>query len=269
MKELQQNKSNFMEVHDMRIIDLSSTISPSPEGTPEFLKTEIVYHDHAEGAAQVKALLQLPANLLRDGEGWATETITKLGTHDSTHVDAPWHYNSTIDGKKAQTIDELPLEWFFGDGVKLDMTWKGEGDAVTVEDIEKELERIGYKIKPMDIVLIQTGRDIFYNDPGYIFKGCGVTASSTKWLYEKGIRVMGIDGWGWDSPLNMQAQEAIDKQEEGIFWAAHQVNIPYCHIERLVNLGPLPPFGFKIACFPLKIKGGSAGPARVVAIMEE
>jgi len=253
----------------MRIIDLSSTISPSPEGTPEFLKTEIVYHDHAEGAAQVKALLQLPANLLRDGEGWATETITKLGTHDSTHVDAPWHYNSTIDGKKAQTIDELPLEWFFGDGVKLDMTWKGEGDAVTVEDIEKELERIGYKIKPMDIVLIQTGRDIFYNDPGYIFKGCGVTASSTKWLYEKGIRVMGIDGWGWDSPLNMQAQEAIDKQEEGIFWAAHQVNIPYCHIERLVNLGPLPPFGFKIACFPLKIKGGSAGPARVVAIMEE
>jgi len=149
------------------------------------------------------------------------------------------------------------------------MTWKGEGDAVTVEDIEKELERIGYKIKPMDIVLIQTGRDIFYNDPGYIFKGCGVTASSTKWLYEKGIRVMGIDGWGWDSPLNMQAQEAIDKQEEGIFWAAHQVNIPYCHIERLVNLGPLPPFGFKIACFPLKIKGGSAGPARVVAIMEE
>ncbi len=253
----------------MRIIDLSSTISPSPEGTPEFLKTEIVYHDHAEGAAQVKALLQLPANLLRDGEGWATETITKLGTHDSTHVDAPWHYNSTIDGKRAQTIDELPLEWFFGDGVKLDMTWKGEGDAVTVEDIEKELERIGYKIKPMDIVLIQTGRDIFYNDPGYIFKGCGVTASSTKWLYEKGIRVMGIDGWGWDSPLNMQAQEAIDKQEEGIFWAAHQVNIPYCHIERLVNLGPLPPFGFKIACFPLKIKGGSAGPARVVAIMEE
>jgi len=217
----------------------------------------------------VKALLQLPANLLRDGEGWATETITKLGTHDSTHVDAPWHYNSTIDGKRAQTIDELPLEWFFGDGVKLDMTWKGEGDAVTVEDIEKELERIGYKIKPMDIVLIQTGRDIFYNDPGYIFKGCGVTASSTKWLYEKGIRVMGIDGWGWDSPLNMQAQEAIDKQEEGIFWAAHQVNIPYCHIERLVNLGPLPPFGFKIACFPLKIKGGSAGPARVVAIMEE
>jgi len=204
----------------------------------------------------VKALLQLPANLLRDGEGWATETITKLGTHDSTHVDAPWHYNSTIDGKRAQTIDELPLEWFFGDGVKLDMTWKGEGDAVTVEDIEKELERIGYKIKPMDIVLIQTGRDIFYNDPGYIFKGCGVTASSTKWLYEKGIRVMGIDGWGWDSPLNMQAQEAIDKQEEGIFWAAHQVNIPYCHIERLVNLGAAPAVRFQDSLFSSEDQGG-------------
>jgi kynurenine formamidase len=258
-----------MEEHIMRVIDLSSTIAPSPEGTLEFLKTEIIYHSHAEGAAQAEALLQLPAKLLRDGEGWTAETITRLGTHDSTHVDAPWHYNSTVQGKKAQTIDELPLEWFFGDGVKLDMTWKGEGDAVSAEDMEKELERIGYELKPMDIVLIQTGRDIFYNDPYYIFKGCGVTANATGWLYEKGIHVMGIDAWGWDSPLNLQAQEALEKQEAGIFWAAHQAGIPYCHIERLVNLGPLPPFGFKVACFPLKIKGGSAGPARVVAILEE
>jgi kynurenine formamidase len=252
----------------MPIIDLSTTIAQSPEGTLEFLKTEITYHGHAEGAAQAKGLLQLPAHLLHNGEGWATETITRLGTHDSTHVDAPWHYNSTIQGEQAPTIDELPLEWFFGDGVKLDMTEKGDGDAVTVEDMEKELDRIGYEIKPMDIVLIQTGRDIFYNDPDYIFRGCGVTADATRWLYEKGIRVMGIDAWGWDSPLNLQAAEALEKQEEGIFWAAHQAGIPYCHIERLVNLGPLPPFGFKVACFPLKIKGGSAGPARVVAILE-
>ncbi|MEA3470231.1 MAG: cyclase family protein [Thermodesulfobacteriota bacterium] len=253
----------------MRIIDLSTTIAQSPEGTLEFLKTEITYHGHADGAAQAEELLQLPAHLLHNSEGWATETITRLGTHDSTHVDAPWHYNSTIQGEKAATIDDLPLEWFFGDGVKLDMTGKGDGDAVTVEDIKKELERIGYELKPMDIALIQTGRDIFYNDPDYIFKGCGVTADATRWFYENGIRVMGIDAWGWDSPLNMQAQEALEKQEPGIFWAAHQAGIPYCHIERLVNLGPVPPFGFKVACFPLKIKGGSAGPARVVAILED
>ncbi len=253
----------------MPIIDLSAPIAPSPEGTPPFLKTEIEYNDHAAGAAQAQAILQTPPHLFRNSEGWATETITRLGTHDSTHVDAPWHYNSQIQGQRAQTIDELPLEWFFNDGVVLDMSRKADGDAVTTADIEAELERIGYTLKPLDIVLIRTGRDAFYNAPDYIFKGCGVSVEATRWLYEKGVRVMGIDAWGWDAPLNLQAAEALKAQQPGILWAAHQVDLPYAQIERLVNLESLPPFGFKVACFPLKIKGGSAGPARVVAILPE
>ena len=54
-----------------------------------------------------------------------------------------------------------------------------------------------------------------------------------------------------------------------IFWAAHYVGIDreYCQIERLANLGALPPFGFKVCAFPLKVVGGSAGPARVVALV--
>jgi kynurenine formamidase len=68
----------------------------------------------------------------------------------------------------------------------------------------------------------------------------------------------------------MQAQKAMAAGgKPGIFWAAHQVDLPYAQIERLVNLGSLPPHGFKVACFPLKIKGGSAGPARVVAMLDE
>ena len=85
----------------MRIVDLSAPIEPSPPETPEALRTDIEYSDHAEGAAQIEALLGVPARLLRDGEGWATETFTNLGTHNSTHVDAPWHYNSTIAGEPA------------------------------------------------------------------------------------------------------------------------------------------------------------------------
>ncbi len=253
----------------MKIIDLSSTIENSPDATPDFLKIQVDYHSHADGATQVETLLNVPRRLFRNDEGWATETITKLGTHDATHVDAPWHYNSEIGGARAQTIDELPLEWFFGDGVKLDMTHKDEGDPVTVGNIEKELERIKYSIKPMDIVLIYTGRDRFYDQPDYIFKGCGVTAEATRWLFEQGVRVMGIDAWGWDVPLNLQAREAIEKDEKGVFWQAHQVDLPYSHMERLVNLAEVPSTGFKIACFPLKIKDGSAAPARVVAIIDE
>ena len=253
----------------MRVIDLSATIESSPEGTPDFLKTEIAYHSHVDGAESIEALFGVSPELLRRGEGWATDTITHLGTHSSTHVDAPWHYNTLIQGERAITVDELPLEWFFGDGVKLDMTAKAEGDPVTAEDIKKELARVSYTLKPLDIVLVNTGRDIYYGQPDYMFKGCGVTAEATRWLYDQGIRVMGIDAWGWDVPLNLEAQQALEKGEKGVFWAAHQADLSYSHMERLVNVGGLPPYGFKVSCFPLKIKGASAGPARIVAILPE
>ncbi|HQL00710.1 MAG TPA: cyclase family protein [Smithellaceae bacterium] len=250
----------------MRFIDLSATIANTPEGTPEYSKTEIIYSDHAQGAQQARALGIMP-HFFRDGEGWATERITCLETHGTTHVDAPWHYNSRIRGAKAQTIDELPLEWFFGNGIRLDFSHKADGDAVSAADIEKELDRMGYRLQPLDIVLIYTGRDIYQNSPDYFFKGCGVTAEATRLLYDAGIRVTGIDAWGWDRPLHLQAQEVMDTHQTGRFWTAHQAGLPYSHMERLVNLGALPATGFQIACFPLKIARASAAPARVVAIL--
>ncbi len=251
----------------MRVVDLSTLIAPSPEGTPAFERTDIAYLPHAGGAAQAQAILKVPPSVFRHEEGWATEEFTKFGTHNSTHVDAPWHYNSEIDGQRAQTIDELPLEWFFGDGVVLEMRHKADGEALTIADVQNELGRIGHILKPLDIVLVRTGRDEFYGRPDYIFRGCGVTAEATRWLYEQGVRVMGIDAWGWDAPLDKHAQTALAKPQPGIFWAAHQVDLPYAQIERLMNLAALPPFGFKVPCFPLNIKNGSAGPTRAVAIL--
>jgi kynurenine formamidase len=253
----------------MRLVDLSAPIAPSPPETPEPLRTDIAFQDHAAGAAQIEALLGVPKRLLRDEEGWATETFTNFGTHNSTHVDAPWHYNSTIGGERAQAIDELPLDWFFSDGVVLDMTAKADGEAVDVPDVEAELARIGHELKERDIVLVHTGRDAHIADAGYIALGPGVTAAATHWLFDRGVRVMGIDAWGWDAPLHLQAQQALERDEQGVFWAAHQADLPYSQIERLVNLGELPPTGFKVACFPLRIVGGSAAPARVVAILED
>ena len=87
--------------------------------------------------------------------------------------------------------------------------------------------------------------------------GPGVTAEATRWLWERGVRVMGIDAWGWDVPLHMQAHDALERDEPGIFWAAHQADLPYAQIERLVNLSELPPTGFTVACFPLRIEGGA------------
>ena len=251
----------------MRLVDLSAPIRQSPSDTPEILRTEIAFSDHGQGAEQIEALLGVPARLLRDNEGWAMETFLRLGTHNATHVDAPWHYNSRIGGERAQTIDELPLDWFYGPGVVLDMTAKGEGETVDVANVEGELSRIGHELSAGDIVLVRTGRDVHVEEAHYIALGPGVTAEATRWLFDRGVRVMGIDAWGWDGPLHLQAQAALERDEPGIFWAAHQADLPYSQIERLVNLGELPPSGFDVACFPLKIEGASAAPARVVALL--
>jgi kynurenine formamidase len=65
----------------------------------------------------------------------------------------------------------------------------------------------------------------------------------------------------------VQAQEAIERDEPGIFWAAHQCDLAYSQIERLFNLDALPDHGFTVSCFPLRVVGASAGPTRAVAIV--
>lgn len=251
----------------MRIIDLSAPITPSPEGTPDFQRNDVAFFDHRDGAATIEQRYGVPSRLLRAGEGWAVETVT-LGTHNSTHVDAPYHYNSVIQGRPAETIDELPLERFYCPGVVVDFTGKADGDAISAAQMEEALGATGHELRPGDIVLVRSGRDAFYGQADYIDRGPGVTAEATRWLYDRGVRIMGIDAWGWDRPLQTQAAEAIAADAPGIFWQAHQMDLPYSQIERLCNLGALPPTGFTVACFPLRIVGASAAPARVVAILD-
>ena len=133
----------------------------------------------------------------------------------------------------------------------LDFCAREDGDAIDAADVRRRSSaRIGHTLAPLDIVLVRTGRDAFYAELDYIARGPGVTAAATRWLYEQGVRVMGIDAWGWDRPLHLQAQEAIERGEPGIFWAAHQADLPYSQIERLANLGALPSTGFRVSCFP-------------------
>lgn len=252
-----------------RFIDLSAPIEPGPEDAPDVVRVDVEYSPHAEGARQIEAMFGVGPELLRDGEGWAVDAFTLLGTHSSTHVDAPYHYNSTIGGEPARTIDQLPLDWFFRPGFVLDFHEREDGDVITADDVERELERIGHETRERDIALVRTGCDRYLGLLEYMAHGPGVSAEATRWLYERGVRVMGIDAWGWDRPLWMQAEEAKAKGEPGIFWEAHQMDLDYSQIERLANLDQLPPHGFTVACFPLKLVGGSAGPARVVAILDD
>ena len=90
----------------------------------------------------------------------------------------------------------------------IDATGKGDGETVDVADFEAGLEAAGHTLAPLDIVLVRTGRDLFYCELDYIARGPAVTADATHWLFDQGVRVMGIDAWGWDGPLHIQAEAA-------------------------------------------------------------
>src|SRR3954447_6175060 len=152
----------------MRFVDLSAPITASPAELPEPLRTDVEYSGHAEGAAQIAALFGVGPELLRDGEGWATDFFTRLGTHNSTHVDAPWHYNSIVAGERAQTIEELPLEWFLDKGVVLDFHHKEDGAALASGEVQRFLGPIARELRAGDVVLVPTGGDEFLDAPDYM-----------------------------------------------------------------------------------------------------
>jgi len=252
----------------MKLIDLSVPISPR---ICEPLPAKIEYATHEDGALQAATALGLKQEDFPEGKAWATETVT-LNTHAGTHIDAPWHYWPTSEGKQARTIDELPLEWFYSDGVLLDFSAKPPGYEITTDDLIAELKRIEYTLKPLDIVLIRSDADKRLYHEHYAFLHAGVSADATLWLLDQGVKVVGTDGWGWDIPLNLQAEAYKKQPREGILWAAHYVgkDREYCQIEKLANLEKIPkPHGFKVCCFPIKVEMASAGWARPVAIVEE
>ncbi|MEJ2586064.1 MAG: cyclase family protein [Deltaproteobacteria bacterium] len=255
------------------IIDLSIAIEPGLPSDPEMMIPQIDYVDHEAGAVQMEAFFPgLKKAQLPEGLGWAIEMV-RLTTHSGTHLDAPHHYHPFMDkGRKALTIDEVPLEWCFSDGVRLDFSHKADGERITADDVERELDRIGYALKPLDIVLVRTGADAFWGRPEYLVKGAGMTRESTLYLCERGVKVVGIDAWSWDRPLPFLAKEFQETGDPGVIWEAHFAGIErgYCHMEKLANLDKIPvSWGFKVACFPIKIKAASAGWVRPVAIMED
>ncbi|MCB9233601.1 MAG: cyclase family protein [Bacteroidia bacterium] len=254
----------------MKIIDLSKTIQYNP-GDPFFMKVRIKHKAHKKAKWLVR-YLGLPFSLFpKKFMGWADDEIKKMGVHSTTHLDAPWHYAPTSMGKPAKTIDQIPLEWCYGPGIVINMQHKADFDPITSADIISFLEKENVALAPNMIVLIKTGRDKLMGTKEFFTRGTGMTAEATEWLISQGIRVMGIDQWGWDLPLPYLVEQAKKSQNAELFWEAHLVGVDqeYCHMEQLTNLDALPVTGFEVAAFPLKIKGGSAAPARVVALLRD
>jgi kynurenine formamidase len=255
----------------VRFIDLSITLEADLPSDPPPSIPKIEYMDHVKGGEAMLGFFPgIKKEDLPGGMGWAVESLS-LTTHSGTHLDAPYHYSPTMDhGRPSMTVDEIPLDWCFRDGVLLDFRHKNDGDGITVYDVEKELDRISYDIKPMDIVLIQTGADEAWGTARYLVRGAGMTRESTLYLAGKGVKVMGIDAWSWDRPLPFQAKAFKETSNPSVIWEAHYtgIEVEYCHMEKMANLSAIgQPYGFTVCCFPVKIKRASAGWVRPVAIV--
>jgi kynurenine formamidase len=243
--------------------DLPVDLGPGPR---------IVYVRHSESAGMIAQYFPgLRPEDLPDGEGWAVETV-QLSTHNGTHLDAPYHFHSTMNrGERSWTIDEVPLEWCFQPAVKLDFRHFPDGYVATAADVAAELARIGHTLAPLEIVLVNTRAGSTYGQPDYVPSGCGMGYEATMYLLERGIRLTGTDAWSWDAPFVHTARRYAETHDASLIWEGHKAgrHIGYCHLEKLHNLESLPASGFTVSCFPVKLRAASAGWTRAVAILED
>lgn len=256
----------------MKLVDLARPLENTTYADPPGLGPQITYMSHDDTPDQILGFFPgVTRDQLPGGEGWAVETIA-LSTHNGTHLDAPYHFHSTMDGgARAITIDEMPLEWCWGRGVKLDFRHLPDGYVAGAQDVEDELARIGHELAAGDIVLVNTAADAAYGTPAYVGTGCGMGREATLYLTKRGVRITGTDAWSWDAPFTHTAARVAETGDAGLIWEGHRAGMvrAYGHMEKLANLEALPASGFEVICFPVKIKGASAGWCRPVAVLKE
>jgi kynurenine formamidase len=189
--------------------------------------------------------------------------------HGGTHIDAPRHF-----AENGQTVDELPLERLVGPAVCVDVSDKCAADPdyqVTVEDFQS-WELFGGTSLEDQIVLIYTGYGCRWPDRekylGTAEQGKAAVAKlhfpgldpvAADWLVSKRrVRMVGIDTASIDHGQTRDYPTHVRLFRD---------NVPA--LENVANLNKLPPYGFTLAALPIKITGGSGGPTRIVAILDE
>lgn len=251
-----------------RFFDLSVPVANDPD---KLLQVHIDYVDHAGGAKMISQMFNIDPSKLPEGKYGSVEHVT-ASTHVGTHLDAPYHCWPTTAGEPAIAVDQIPLEWCFGDGVVLDVTHRKAGEYITVEDLRQAARKIEYAVQPLDIVLIRTDASTkHYFEPGYERTHPGMSKAGTLWLLDQGVKMIGIDAFGFDRPNALMAEEFNAGNRER-FWECHWINRdrPFVHIENLYRLDQLPrPFGFKVSVFPIKLEKAGGAWIRAVAIFED
>jgi kynurenine formamidase len=266
----------------MKIIDLSL---PIDETAFEVHKVDIERVTHKAGVEKFNRVIMgktllgrikhvlgkriIKKEELPDEEFLSLE-IVHAPVHIGTHLDYSFHYGSKSENRPSKTADEIPLEYCYQLGVKLDLRHKNPNEVIKEQDIREALTKINYQLKPLDIVLLQTGADKLYGQAKYFSDYPGVDPSAIKYLLDQGIKIFGVDTMGIDRPYRFMLSEFLKTKDPKTFYPAHFYGRQkeFIHIERLANLEKLPDSGFKVLCFPIRIKNTGAAWARVVALLD-
>lgn len=231
----------------------------------------------------------------RKAEHGVNAQYIMTSNHMGTHLDAPRHFVTN-----GLTIDQLPLEWLYGDGVIVDLSHLDELDIFTPKDIEDRVE-----VREGDILIIHTGwhkHAQFGTEPDeekYIQRHPGPHFDLVPWLLEKKIKLWGVDMISTDHPMNLpigrflgrgglEHWQRVRAQCEAKFGAdqidalfpnsayqlTHNALFPHncVHVENMggeIGAPELQNRRTKIGCFPWKFKGGEAAFCRAVAFLEE
>lgn len=217
----------------MKIFDLSQGIYNSCPGWPTYNEATIT-HETVVGI-----------------QGYTSEII-KLNTHTATHLDAPFHFYPDME-----TIDEIPVDRFVGKAIIVNLEGCESCHPIGPNDFLKYDELI----KKDSIVLLDTGwykkrgyTKEYYNDWPYL------SAEGAKWLLDKEIKGVGIDGLsmgGWYEGTGRPCHEILLSHK---IWILEEITFP----EEILKYKEV-----MLHCAPIKLMGCSGAPCRAYAIVEE
>ena len=182
-------------------------------------------------------------------------------------MDAPFHCAPRTGGRDSRTIDTVPLEWCWGRGACVHLREERSERRVGLDEIAAFERRHG-EIAEGTIVLFRTGAERWHRTPEYVRSGRPLSPRVVESLAERGVRVIGTDAWSIDPSLEAM-RDTVSRRGPGSAWEAHKAveRRELCIIERLRGLAELPPTGFWVSCFPIKLSRGSAGWVRPVALV--
>jgi kynurenine formamidase len=263
-----------------RLIDLTQTLDPDNRAKlpPPLAAAAVVVaprieymHPREKGADEFCKFLGCTHDDLPDGEGWGAELLTDMSSHCGTHVDAPLHSASRIEGAPARTITDIDLGELYRPGLVLDVRpWAKLGQEITIEMLDAALAATGKTICPGDAVLIRTGQERYTLEDAEYYQQPGMSRASTLHLTSQGATILGTDAVGWDLPFGLMARKFQESKDKDVLWDGHKaiVEREAFIVQQMCNLGALPLSGFMVGFFPIKLARCSAAPARVVAFVD-